>query len=90
MSSSNSSEIEDQIAMAFLDVIDEAMRILQAKEAVAATASLSTRRPKRHRCYVNRDHEAVHVRLRHDYFNDDCVHPHHTSAGGIICGGLFS
>jgi hypothetical protein len=35
--------MEDQIAMAFSDVMDEAMSILQAEEAIAATASSSTR-----------------------------------------------
>jgi hypothetical protein len=41
----------------------------------APVASLSTRQSKRHRCYVNRDCEAVHFRLRHDYFDDDYVYP---------------
>jgi hypothetical protein len=35
--------MEDQIAMAFSDVMDEAMSILQAEEAIAAAASSSTR-----------------------------------------------
>jgi hypothetical protein len=39
MSSSNLSEIEDQIVMTFLGVMDEAISILQAEEAAA---SLST------------------------------------------------
>jgi hypothetical protein len=42
MSSSNSSEMEDQIAILFSGVIDKAMSILQAEEAAAATASSST------------------------------------------------
>jgi hypothetical protein len=42
MSSSNSSEIEDQIAMVFLTVMDEAMSIMQVEEATTAAASLST------------------------------------------------
>jgi hypothetical protein len=75
MSSSNSSEMEDQIAMAFLGIMDQAMSIVQAEEAAAAAASSSTRRPKRCRHYVNRDREAAHFRLRHDYFDDDCVYP---------------
>jgi hypothetical protein len=66
ISSSNSSEIKDQITMAFQDVMEEVMNILQAEEAVVAAASSSTRGPKRHRQYVNRDHEAAHFRLRHD------------------------
>jgi hypothetical protein len=82
MSSSNSSELEDQIAMAFSNVMDEAMSILQAEEA---TASSSTQWLKRRRRYVNHDREASHFRLRHDYFDDDCVYPRHTSAGGIVC-----
>jgi hypothetical protein len=75
MSSSNSSEIEDQLTMAFQGVIEEAMSMLQAEEAVAAAASSSTRGPKRHRRYINRDREVAHFRLRHDYFDDDCVYP---------------
>jgi hypothetical protein len=43
MSSSNSSEMDDQIVMIFLDVMDEVMSILQAEEAAAAAASSSTR-----------------------------------------------
>jgi hypothetical protein len=42
MSSSNSSEIEDQITKAFAGIIDEAMSIAQAEEAAAAAASSST------------------------------------------------
>jgi hypothetical protein len=41
MSSSNSSELDDQIVMTFLDVMDEAI-ILQGEEAVVAVASSST------------------------------------------------
>jgi hypothetical protein len=76
--------------MAFSDIMDEAMSIVQAEEATAVFASSSTRRPKRRWCYVNRDREAAHLKLRHDYFDDDYVYPHHTSIGGIICGWLFS
>jgi hypothetical protein len=36
MSSSNSSEMEDQLTMAFQGVIEEAMSMLQAEEAAAA------------------------------------------------------
>jgi hypothetical protein len=43
MSSSNLSEMTDQIIMAFSGVIDEAMSILQANEVVSATTSSSTR-----------------------------------------------
>jgi hypothetical protein len=39
VSSSNLSEMTDQIVMAFSGVIDEAMSILQVKEDVAATTS---------------------------------------------------
>jgi hypothetical protein len=42
MSLSNSSEMEDQITMAFSSVMDEAMSIVQAEEAAAATAFSST------------------------------------------------
>jgi hypothetical protein len=61
--------------MAFSGVMHEAMSIMEAEEVVAITASSSTRWPKRRRCYINRDREAVHFRLRHDYFDDDCVCP---------------
>jgi hypothetical protein len=64
--------------------------MLQAEEATAAVASLSTRGSKRHQRYVNRDREAAHFRLWHDYFNDDCVYPRPTSVGGIVSGELFS
>jgi hypothetical protein len=39
MSSSDSSEMEDQITMVFLVIMDEVMSILQAEEAATATAS---------------------------------------------------
>jgi hypothetical protein len=39
MSSSNSSEIEDQLTIAFQDAMVEAMSMLQAEEATAAAAS---------------------------------------------------
>jgi hypothetical protein len=42
MSLSNSSKMEDQLTMAFQDVMEEAMSILQAEEATAAAASSST------------------------------------------------
>jgi hypothetical protein len=42
MSSSNSSEMNDQIIIAFLDIMDEAMIIFEAEEAVAVVASSST------------------------------------------------
>jgi hypothetical protein len=48
MPSYNSNEIEDQIAMAFSDVMDEAMIILQAEEAATAATSSSTRRSNHH------------------------------------------
>jgi hypothetical protein len=75
--------------MSFAGIMDEAMSIAQADEAAAATASSLTRGPKHCRCYVKRDREATHFRLHHDYFDDDCVYPRHTSTRGIVCGGLF-
>jgi hypothetical protein len=42
MSSSNSSEIEDQIVIVFSDVMDEAMSIVQAEEVAAVAASSLT------------------------------------------------
>jgi hypothetical protein len=71
MSSSNSSEMEHQIAMTLVGIMNEVMSIAQVEEVAAASSS--TRGPKRHRCYVKRDREAAHFRLRHDYFDDDCV-----------------
>jgi hypothetical protein len=75
--------MDDPITMVFSGVMDEAMSIVQVEEVVATAASSSTRRLKRARRYVNRDREATHFRLRHDYFDDDCVYPCHTSAEGI-------
>jgi hypothetical protein len=49
--------------------------MLQVEEGAVAAASSSTRRPKRHRRYINRDREAAHFMLRHDYFDDDYVYP---------------
>jgi hypothetical protein len=63
ISSPNSSEMDDQIIVAFFDVMDETMSILEMVEVTTAAASSSTRRPKRHRCYVNRDHEAADFKL---------------------------
>jgi hypothetical protein len=71
--------------MTFQDVIEEVMSMLQAKKAATAAASSSTRGPKCHRRYVNRDRESTHFKLCHDYFDDDCVYLHPISAGGIIC-----
>jgi hypothetical protein len=71
--------------MAFQGVMEEVMRILQVEEATTAVASSSTRVSKYHRQYVHRDREAAHFKLRHDYFNDDCVYHCPTSVGGIIC-----
>jgi hypothetical protein len=42
MSSSNSSEMEDQLTMVFQGVMEEAMSMLQAEEVAVATASSST------------------------------------------------
>jgi hypothetical protein len=47
ISSSNSNEIEDQIAMTFVGVMDEVMIIAQAEEVAIAFASSSTRGSKR-------------------------------------------
>jgi hypothetical protein len=62
--------------MTFQSVMEEVMSMLQAEEAATAVASSSTRGPKCHRRYVNRDREATHFSLRHYYFDDNCVyHP---------------
>jgi hypothetical protein len=45
--------------MTFSGVMDEAMSIRKAEEVVAITASSSTRWPKRHQRYVNRDRACV-------------------------------
>jgi hypothetical protein len=71
LSSSSSSEIEDQITTVFSGVMDQAMSILAVEEGSSEmkhsrSGSSSTRRLKRHRCYVNRNHEAAHLRLQHD------------------------
>jgi hypothetical protein len=78
--------MENQFTMTFQGVMEEDMTMLQAEEAAATAASSSTRGPKHHQQYVNRDRETAHFRLRHDYFDDDCVYPRPTSAGGIVCG----
>jgi hypothetical protein len=70
--------------------MEEAMSMLQAKEAAVAAASSSTWGLKRRGRYANRDREAAYFRLRHDYFDDNCVYPRPTFAEDIICGGLFS
>jgi hypothetical protein len=67
--------MEDQITMTFSSVMDEVISILKAEEAVTVVALSSTQRPKRHRCYVNRDSEAAYFRLRRDYLDDDCMYP---------------
>jgi hypothetical protein len=51
--------MEDQITMVFLDVMDEAMSIVQEE----AAASSSTRRPKHHQRCINRDRGAAHFRM---------------------------
>jgi hypothetical protein len=61
--------MENQIAMAFSGVMDQAMSILAAEEV----GSLSTRHPKCCQRYINCDREVAHLRLRHHYFDDDCV-----------------
>jgi hypothetical protein len=90
MSSSNSNEMEDQIAIAFLGVMDKAMSIVQVEEAATAAASSSTRRPKHRRCYVNRNREAAYFRLWHDYFDNDYVyHPSYFHRRHCIRKTLF-
>jgi hypothetical protein len=86
MSLSNSSEMEDQLIVAFQGIMEEAMSMLQAEEVAVAAASSSTQGPKRRRRYINRDCEVAYFRLRHDYFDDDCVYPRPTSTEGIVCG----
>jgi hypothetical protein len=49
MSSSNSTEIKDQLIMMFQGVMGEGMSMLQVEEVVVAAASSSTRGPKYHR-----------------------------------------
>jgi hypothetical protein len=49
MSSSNSSEMKNQLTMMFQGVMEEVMSMLQAEEAVVAAASSSTRGLKRRR-----------------------------------------
>jgi hypothetical protein len=56
-------KIDDQIAVAFLGIIDEAMSILQEEEATTVVASSSTRQLKHRQHYVNRDREATYFRL---------------------------
>jgi hypothetical protein len=84
MSSSNSSEMDDQLNMAFQGVMKEAMTMLQAKKTAVAAASSLTRGLKRHQRYINHDHESAYFRLRHDYFDNDCLYPHTTSAECIV------
>jgi hypothetical protein len=72
--------------MALSGAMEQAVSILASKEAGFSSAP----RPKLRRRYINRDREATHLRLQHDYFNEDCVYPRHISAGGTICRELFS
>jgi hypothetical protein len=90
MPSSNLSEIEDQLTIAFQGIMEEAMSMLQAEEVMTTVASSSTWGPKRRRRYVNRDREVTYFSLRHDYFDNDCVYPRPTFAGGIVYRELFS
>jgi hypothetical protein len=76
--------------MVFQGGMKEVMSMLQVKEVATTAASSSTRGSKRHQRYINRDREAAHFMLRHDYFDDNCVCPRPTSVGGIICERLFS
>jgi hypothetical protein len=82
--------MEDEIAMVFSGVMNEAMSIVHAEEVTAAAGSSWTWQSKHHQRCVNHDREAAHFRLWHDYFDDDCMYPHNTFAEGIVCGGLFS
>jgi hypothetical protein len=56
------------------------MSIVQAEEAAATNASLSTRWTKFRRRYINHDHEVAYFRLQHDYFNDDCCFQKHLTS----------
>jgi hypothetical protein len=67
---SSSDSVEDQIVNALSRAMDEAVYMLST-----GMRGPSTPRLKHHQRYVNRDREATHLRLRHDYFNDDCVYP---------------
>jgi hypothetical protein len=71
MSSSSSYEMNDQIIMTFSDVMEQALSILTVEEGDSSL----TPRPKRRRRYANRDREVTHLRLQHDYFDEDCVYP---------------
>jgi hypothetical protein len=87
MSSSSSSDVvEDQIAMTLSCALEEAMSMLAAEAAGSSSAS----RLKRRRHYINHDREAAHLSLHHNYFDDDCVYPHHTSVKGTVCEKVFS
>jgi hypothetical protein len=55
--------MKNQLTMAFQDIMEEVMNMLQAEEVAAAAASSSTQGPKRRPRYVNRDREAAHFKL---------------------------
>jgi hypothetical protein len=78
--------MEEQITMVLSGAKEQAMSILAVEEASSSSAPWL----KCCRHYVNRDREAVHLRLEYDYFNDECVYPRHTSTEGTVCGELFS
>jgi hypothetical protein len=66
-SSTNSSEgAEGAMCNALQAAMEEAMLNLNEE---------SSSRPKRCRCYINRDRASAHDRLHQDYFVDDCVYP---------------
>jgi hypothetical protein len=78
MSSSNSSEIEDQIAMACSDVMDEAMNILHqpdGRNLIYATSIVIVKQ--------------LILGCGTTTSTTIACTPHHTSARGIVCGGLF-
>jgi hypothetical protein len=72
--------------MALSCAMEEVMCMLAAEVAGSSLAP----RLKRRRHYINRVHEATHLRLHYDYFDDDCVYPRHTSGECIICEEVFS
>jgi hypothetical protein len=69
-SSSSSAVMEDQIVTALSGAMEEAVSILTAEEVGYS----STPQPKRRWRYINREREAAHLSMYHDYFNNDCVY----------------
>jgi hypothetical protein len=69
MSSGSSDVVEDHINMALSCAMEKVMGML----AAGVTGSSSALRLKRCRRYINHDHKVTHLRLHHDYFDDDCL-----------------